>query len=692
MVAHKDKLLISLEDVPNFWRFTPVKHKAAFLDDWKNKPFTLDEVVQHSGTGVGLILGEISQTVAIDFDGPGSEQNFKNDFGFGVEDLPPTIAWSSGRPERHQRAYLVPQEWWNKLNTYKKTKKVEVRWNNLQSVLVGPHPNEHGDGQGFYSWLPNCSPKQQPLALAPLWFLERWAELSGTKTSGFSSIPKRPKQDLLHDSARVKRYLFELLQPANLFAEYEPWITVGMALHNLSQEWGDESKHYGDWVEWSSWMEGVFDEDECLKKWNSFGNSSNPKTFASIVRLHEEHLKEQAVEEPEQNENTVNKEPPLLRYRELRTAIYEALKVRDEDAFYPLVAEMWNRFRKSEKDLRPELFQLMREEFGDKNLTVGEIDINRVSALEYQLENFIPLKEIVQIYGPWGCGKTTFACGAIRALALGKGFLDTEKGLPPRKSLFIQSDAGSSRFKSSYDELNLGADPRFRHGSEEQMLWVWAADSEQGRDSWKADIWGIQKLFEEVPKLGVSCVFIDSVKGMTSGTGFNYCDNDQVKEMSKTLLRIAESLNISIVLLNHLGRDQGEASGAKAWSESAGACLEIKNVKVNNKPIHNQRELFVHKDSITGRRNFAYTLDDAGQFQLINQSELIKDKTNLIKIKIIKWNHELGTTLFHRQELLKIEDVSEPTLDRALKQLCKPIGGCLRKKGRGKYEFRAPKG
>ncbi|KZR87713.1 hypothetical protein [Synechococcus sp. MIT S9504] len=54
------------------------------------------------------MTGVVSQTMAIDFDGVGSDQTFEQRTGHKVSDLPDSISWTSQREGRHQAAYRVP--------------------------------------------------------------------------------------------------------------------------------------------------------------------------------------------------------------------------------------------------------------------------------------------------------------------------------------------------------------------------------------------------------------------------------------------------------------------------------------------------------------------------------------------------------------------------------------------------------
>ena len=116
----KNPLLVRLTGAPDFWRYTPVEMKAPYLKykiidgkkekfSWKDRPLKLEEIFLeentsplHITTGIGLLLGEESETMAIDLDGVGADRNFERQFGFPATDLPPTICTTSGRPRRKQ--------------------------------------------------------------------------------------------------------------------------------------------------------------------------------------------------------------------------------------------------------------------------------------------------------------------------------------------------------------------------------------------------------------------------------------------------------------------------------------------------------------------------------------------------------------------------------------------------------------
>ena len=133
--------------IPTDWRFVPVEGKRPVWTDWTNRGVSFGSVPEEYG--FGLILGPPSAgTVAIDFDGPQAMDFFQETFhGIDLGDVP---VWTSGKADRCQVAFRVPETYWQDLKTIKvgPGKTLEFRWTGSQSVLPpSPHPET-----GFYRW------------------------------------------------------------------------------------------------------------------------------------------------------------------------------------------------------------------------------------------------------------------------------------------------------------------------------------------------------------------------------------------------------------------------------------------------------------------------------------------------------------------------------------------------------------
>ena len=274
--SSSDHWVNSLHHLPREWALLPLNgNKQPFdpstgfkIADWASKPgWDASSIVQLSPDACGVILGPVSGgLLAVDFDGPGSEECFQKVFGRPSTELPTSIAWTSGRPERRQVAFTVGKVWWNDLcglKTFKNAEGstvLELRWKGHQSAIAGTHPQTPG-----YHWLPGCSPQElRNPAFAPDWLL--YPLLQCEK-------PLKPCNHSEHDVDRALDLLAHI--PADQFAAYVPWLSVGMALHSV------DAGLLHSWIDWSRPMPS-FDEQECIEKWNSFGKSSSQLTIGSL--------------------------------------------------------------------------------------------------------------------------------------------------------------------------------------------------------------------------------------------------------------------------------------------------------------------------------------------------------------------------------------------------------------------------
>lgn len=263
----RETWLDDLSEVPSDWALLCVNDKkqpynpstGELQSKWAEGSGMDSSEIQELGPhAVGVLLGEKSGgLLAIDFDGPGSEEKFQEVFGHSSSELPASIAWTSGKDQRRQVGFVVDRELWPELKTRQFQSDgntvLEIRWSGAQSVIAGAHPETH-----CYSWVEGCSPADCPdPASAPDWLL---LPLLTTE----ASLPQpKPSSD---DAARALDMLASL-DPDN-FSSYWNWLKLGMALHNT------DDGLLSEWVSFCRPM-ASFDEQECLEKWASFGASKH---------------------------------------------------------------------------------------------------------------------------------------------------------------------------------------------------------------------------------------------------------------------------------------------------------------------------------------------------------------------------------------------------------------------------------
>lgn len=274
-IAPRTPWLDQLADLPSNWALVCVNEKKQPYDPctglltpgWNDGDgHTVEDVLALDPAAVGVMLGPKSGgLLAIDFDGPGSEEKFLEVIGKPASELPKTISWSSGRIMRRQIAYSVDPEYWPLLFTRKFKNEgatiLEFRWEGCQSVLAGAHPET-----GSYHWVEGCSPTDIPEpTAAPYWLIEALTALNKERVS----VSKRSADD----SQRALEMLRHL-QPGD-FTTYQSWLQIGMALHHT------DPMLLTAWIDFSRQMDN-FDEKECHAKWKSFGKGKSQVTIASL--------------------------------------------------------------------------------------------------------------------------------------------------------------------------------------------------------------------------------------------------------------------------------------------------------------------------------------------------------------------------------------------------------------------------
>lgn len=259
-----DALLQSLEAIDSDWQLIPCDDRKRPInpttgqpqEDWASHATDLDGIYAIASSphvhAIGLVLGPASGVIAVDFDGTGSTATFREIFGRSHADLPATVTWSSGRPNRRQLAFRVPFDYWPHLRNRRSWKRngttvFELRWAGHQSVIAGAHPDTNG-----YHWIPGRSPSDLSVADAPDWLLD--------------PLFKKPEEPATSDyqpttvDAERALSLLQHIQPRD---DYDSWLAVGMALHSV------DPGFLSNWVEWSRGC-STFNEEECLAKWSSF--------------------------------------------------------------------------------------------------------------------------------------------------------------------------------------------------------------------------------------------------------------------------------------------------------------------------------------------------------------------------------------------------------------------------------------
>lgn len=335
-----NRLFQGLSRIPSDWSLCLLDGKKVPQGiGWQQKPLTpaqMKEAVTNGyvvdkadGTqyrcypkGYGLITGtavtvnsDIFYLMALDQDGASASQKIIE--LSGGQELPKTVAFTSGRPGRCQYLFLVPEQYAGSLCTKKfptgvtgddgKGEQLELRWTGLQSCLPpSVHPTT-----GEYVWVPNCAPDQTQIAIAPIWTIEQM--LLEPRESGNSN--QLPFQAVTETRVDSKQRWTEVDWALSYLAalspyradDYDEWCTVGMILKSID----DSLLH--EWDNWSR-QSSKYKPGECEKKWKSFhGNKAGIGTLAHWAKQDgwTSPFKERDAVNNSRNERHFNSKPSL---------------------------------------------------------------------------------------------------------------------------------------------------------------------------------------------------------------------------------------------------------------------------------------------------------------------------------------------------------------------------------------------
>ncbi len=273
--SHIQFLALALRDLPVHWLLTPTIDKQPVEFEWQKHPFTPESLFEQlntcgqvrvksklkgsssiTPTGFAIVCGQnsLEYLIAIDCDG---ERVHK-----AIPTLPPTVAFTSGRPGRAQYLYKTTIDC-DRLRSRKiaitASEKLELRGTGHSSVLP---PSKHPI-TGKYYWLPGRSPQQIDVAPIPDFAISQMLvtpPIQKVQTAvDLNCYAKSQKGE----ENRALHYLQKI--PAHFADDYHSWIQIGMALKSVSPDLLDA------WDKWSQ-QSPKYKPGECQWRWQSFKN------------------------------------------------------------------------------------------------------------------------------------------------------------------------------------------------------------------------------------------------------------------------------------------------------------------------------------------------------------------------------------------------------------------------------------
>jgi uncharacterized protein (DUF927 family) len=185
--GNRPKAIAALDTLPAQFALTPVSAKAPYLPNWQSSDTSREDIgkdiASGKADGFGIKTGIPSGGIcAIDIDGTAARCKLYDIMG--DEELPITVEFASGKLDRSQYLYTIPQALWDTLKT--KSEKIPngeivegkegeeefgFFWTGRQSVLP---PSAHPETDGYF-WV--HSPSDTPIAPLPQKLLDYWLNL-----------------------------------------------------------------------------------------------------------------------------------------------------------------------------------------------------------------------------------------------------------------------------------------------------------------------------------------------------------------------------------------------------------------------------------------------------------------------------------------------------------------------------------
>lgn len=295
-------LIEALEAIPWHWKLAPTIHKLSQGYNWQQFPFSAVElksqlirkgkvaVFNKKGkryeiqpTGIALVLGRQFNDeflITIDCDGKAAYHKLieincgkhlvHNPLEAAHDYLPPTAAWTSGKPFRAQYLYKLPNsnKWRSQIiKTSNGSEMLEFRGTNMLSVLP---PSLHPEGRK-YQFLNHWNINNFHAANAPEWIIKIVGKAKPriNRKHNYSTVNNYSSSSIASSqSIGQARLLLDNIHPR--YADnYWSWLKIGIALHNIS-----DKELLADWDIWSS-MSSKYRPGECSLKWASFARSTN---------------------------------------------------------------------------------------------------------------------------------------------------------------------------------------------------------------------------------------------------------------------------------------------------------------------------------------------------------------------------------------------------------------------------------
>lgn len=648
-----------LKGMPNLRIYEPCNGEKVPIDpktgyprkDWQDNPYTIEELDELGPNvkAIGMLLGEKSGYVAIDFDGPGSDRTFEAHTGHSPQDLPRTVAWSSGLPGRYQCLYRYPPEYLDGLSRKDLKHPTDANAGNVefrsggQSVIVGAHPNYAdpvkktglglGAGYGHYRYKPGCSPAEIPIAVAPDWLVQSHIELCKGKQQkkanrndggkGFLTAKGRQMIDAREakqDAEKFRDLLKHYFVPEDQrWQGYDFWLMVLMIGHEISLRSGDPELLLDVCDKWSSKQPNYKGTHEIEEKWDGFNqsDSDNAVGLGSLVKIAQKELgyqlpkrTKQAETEPGENEEAEKKKwkkeslisSPLSRNKSVdyrlkvlqRYLHYYGMQVRNTLRRRVLLRSVRKRLDLAQVLKDPELASMVMaaqdKAAGNyyEAFNAAQRKGMEIPDIQWVIPELIPANDATLLVGAPKVGKTRLAVVIVKAILEQQGCIGCAAGPGTPEVIFISDDQSPADTAAMFRNAGI-----MEH---ERLLWspTFRMDEEQ-----------LDRLLNDIKAHPGAVVVIDSLRSTTTSTGLDE-NTQEMGTLVYDLKRAAIEAGGTLMLIHHGSKQGGIGQDALSGHNSiGGACNGVIHISYlvddKGRPQKSSNERRVIREARTGQ-------------------------------------------------------------------------------------------
>lgn len=289
------------------------------------------------------------------------------------------------------------------------------------------------------------------------------------------------------------------------------------------------------------------------------------------------------------------------------------------------------------------------------------------------IEGIIRERQTVMEFGRPGLGKSIFAKHALACVTSGEKFLDEYRVPKARKVCYIQCEGEDYETKSRWERIG-----RVIHTNNDNLLFGFGASLPLTKEDAVFNFINCKTMQEFKPEL----IVLDPLYLMSGGQSLS--DDAVAGAMVESINKIKEQLNCAVLLIHHEHREKKDEKGKirqEGIESYAGSYVWRANVSeiirfeyFGDRPEDKLRKVYLGKNrNDENEQEIIVKLHGSGKDKdsaLYFEKYGNEDELNELQLEILEML--LNSVCKERKDFInEFDDVSEGTIDKALKRLVK---------------------